>query len=113
MENIRSRIRPDLLQCLDGYHFRKIIGISNLEEVYGHRKIEFVTVNQNYGGGKIVFHRSVVKVLRFRGTHCPILKSLSSPIVEGSVRSGRYPASISPVRLSGRTEVFLSGAPLT
>ena len=39
------------------------IRIYNLETVYVNRKTEFVTVNQNslnYGGGKIVFHRSVV-----------------------------------------------------
>ena len=38
--------------------------------------------------------------------------SLSWVIVEENVRSGRYPASISPVRLSSRTQIFLSGAPL-
>ena len=47
-------------------------------QLYVHRKIEFVTVNQNslnYGGGKIVFHRSVVKAcFVFRNHHCPILK---------------------------------------
>ena len=40
---------------------------------------EFVTVNQNslnYGGGKIVFHRSLVKVcFVFRNPHCPIVKT--------------------------------------
>ena len=32
--------------------------------------------------------------------------------IQDNVRSGRYPASISSVQLSGRTEIFLSGAPL-
>ena len=44
-----------------------------------HRKIQFVTVNQNsinYGGGKIVFHRSVVKAcFVFCNPHCSILKT--------------------------------------
>ena len=41
--------------------------------MYVHRKIEFVTVHQNslnYGGGKIIFHRSVVKAgFVFRNGH--------------------------------------------
>ena len=79
-----------------------------------HRKIEFVTVNQNslnYGGGKIVFHRSVVKAcFVFRNGRCPILKtalhSLQLRIMSGP--AGIWLQSV----LSGRTEIFLSGAPL-
>ena len=53
------------------------------------------------------------KRLLFRHTHCPILKTICQHLkVEHNVRSGRYPASISPVRLSGRAEISLSGAPL-
>ena len=44
-----------------------------------HQKLEFVTVNLNslnYGGGKIVFHRSVVKAcFVFRNPYCPILET--------------------------------------
>ena len=75
-----------------------------------HRKLEFVTVNQNslnYGGGKIVFHRSVVKPwFVFRNPHCPNLKTalyrLQLRIMSGPVRSG--PAGI-------RLQSVLSGYP--
>ena len=44
-----------------------------------HQKIEFVTVDQNSlncDGGKIVFHRSVVKAcFVFRNPYCLILKT--------------------------------------
>ena len=85
-------VRPDIILI-------KILknGISTLEKEYVHRKIEFVTVNQNslnYGGGKIVFQRSVVKAcFVFRNSHCPILKLT----IEDNVRSGRYPAQFCPV----------------
>ena len=73
-----------------------------------------VTVNQysslNYGGenSKIVFHRSVVKAcFVFRNLNCPILKTaLHRLYFADNVRSGRCPASISHVRLPGRTEIF-------
>ena len=80
--------------------------------MYVHQKIEFVTVNKNsldYGAGKIVFHRSVVKASFVFRCLKTALHRLQLRIMSGL---GRYPASISHVRLSGRTEIFLSGAPL-
>ena len=79
-----------------------------------HRKIEFVTANQNslnYGGGKIVFHRSVVKAcFVFRNPHCPIVKTALHCL---KLRIMSSPAGIRLQSfLSGRTEIFLSGAPL-
>ena len=87
--------------------------------MYVHRKIEFVTVKQNslnYGGAKIVFHRSVVKAcFGFCNPQCPILKTalhrLQLRILSGP--AGFQKALISPARLSGRTEIFMSGAPLS
>ena len=79
-----------------------------------HRKIEFVTVNQNslnYGGGKLVFHRSVVKAcFASRNPNCPILKTALHPL---QLRIISGPAGIRlQSDLSGRTEIFWSGAPL-
>ena len=79
-------------------HYLKIIILDNwipiLEKVYVHQKIEFVTVNPNslnYGGGKLVFHSSVVKAcFAFR--------------FEDNVRVNFV--------LSGRKEIFVTGAPL-
>ena len=71
-----------------------------------HRKIEFVTVNQNslnYGGEKIVFHRSVVKAcFVFRNPHCPILKIAFHRL---QLRTISGPVGI-------RLQSVLSGAPL-
>ena len=95
-------------QCPAGYYLKIIliiIGISNLEKVYVHRKIEFVNVNQNsltYGGGKIVFHRSVVKAcFVFRNPHCPILKTALH----------RFQLRIMPCPAGIRLRSVLSGCP--
>ena len=73
--------------------------------MYVHRKIEFVTVNQNslnYGGGKIIFHRSVVKACSvFRNPFCPILETALHRL-QLRIRSG--PAGI-------RLQSVLSGCP--
>ena len=69
------------------------------------KKIEFVTVNQNslnYGGGKIVFHRSLVKTcFVFRNPHCPIVKTVLRRL-QLRIMSG--PAGI-------RLQSVLSGCP--
>ena len=82
--------------------------------MYEHRKIEFVTVNQNalyYDGGKMVFHRSVVKAcFVFRNPHCPILKTALHRL-QLRIMSGPVGIRLQLV-MSGRTELFLSGAPL-
>ena len=82
-----------------------------------HRKIEFVTVNQNslnYCGGKIIFRRSVVKVcLVFRNPHCPILKTALHRL-QLRIMSGPAGIRLQPV-LSGpagiRLQPVLSGCP--
>ena len=77
--------------------------------MYVHRKIKFVTVNQNtlnYGGGIIVFYRSVVKACFFSSNpHCPILKTALHRL-QLRIMSG--PASISPVRPDGNVHVWCS-----
>ena len=82
--------------------------------MYVHREIEFMTVNQNslkYGGGEIVFHSSVVKAcFVFRNPHYPILKTALHRL-QLRMMSGPAGIRLQSV-LSGRTEIFLSGAPL-
>ena len=82
--------------------------------MYVHWKSEVVTVKQNslnYGGGKIIFHHSVIKAcFVFRNPHCPILKTALHRL---QLRIMSSPAGIRLQSvLSGRTEFFLSGAPL-
>ena len=79
---------------------------TNWEKVYVHRKIEFVTVNQNslnYGGGKI-FHSSVVKVCFVLFCVILIAQFWKQPFIAYNLRIMSGPAGI-------RLQSILSGCP--